>query len=111
MGLPMNNAEYWRGRFAILEDAAHKQSDMYLQSLEKLYREVAISVQKEIEAWYGRFANNNQISVSDAKKLMEDIPNKVRDMLGILVEVNLKEREPFSRLDTKIRKCVYTLSY
>lgn len=70
MGLPMNNAEYWRGRFSILDDAAHKQSDAYLRNLEQQYREVAISVQKEIEAWYGRFANNNQISVSDAKKLL-----------------------------------------
>ena len=24
---------------------------------------------------------------------MEDIPNKVRDMMGILVEVNLKEKD------------------
>ena len=31
--------------------------------------------------------------MQDAKKLMEDIPNKVRDMMGILVEVNLKEKD------------------
>ena len=31
--------------------------------------------------------------VQDAKKLMEDIPNKVRDLLGILVDVNLKEKD------------------
>ena len=31
--------------------------------------------------------------VKDAQKLMEDIPNKVRDMLGILVDVNLKEKD------------------
>ena len=36
--------------------------------------------------------NGEVCGVQDAKKLMEDIPNKVRDMLGILVEVNLKER-------------------
>ncbi len=30
--------------------------------------------------------------VQDAKKLMEDIPNKVRDMMGILVDVNLREK-------------------
>ena len=27
------------------------------------------------------------------KKLMEEIPNKVRDMMGILVDVNLKEKD------------------
>ena len=66
----MKNAEYWRARFAILEEAAHKQSDRYLQSLEELYLEAQLSVQKEIEAWYGRFAVNNQISLSDARKLL-----------------------------------------
>ena len=27
--------------------------------------------------------------VTDAKKMLEDIPNKVRDVLGIIVDVNL----------------------
>lgn len=31
--------------------------------------------------------------MQDVKNLMEDIPNKVRDMLGILVDVNKKEKE------------------
>ena len=29
------------------------------------------------------------IGVTDCKKLLEDIPNKVRDILGIIVDVNL----------------------
>ena len=29
------------------------------------------------------------IGVQDSKKLLEDIPNKVRDVLGIIVDVNL----------------------
>lgn len=33
------------------------------------------------------------VGVADAKKLLEDIPNKVRDVLGILVDVNLHETE------------------
>lgn len=37
--------------------------------------------------------NGEICGVQDTKKLMEDIPNKVRDMLGILVDVNLKEEE------------------
>ena len=34
--------------------------------------------------------NGEVCGVQEAKKLMEDIPNKVRDMMGILVDVNLK---------------------
>ena len=55
----MKNADYWRGRFAILEDSAHKQADEYLQTLEDIYRGAEQSVQKDIESWYQRLATNN----------------------------------------------------
>ena len=42
--------------------------------------------------------NGEVCGVQDTKKLMEDIPNKVRDMMGILVEVNLKEKDGMSYL-------------
>lgn len=31
------------------------------------------------------------VGVEDSKRLMEDIPNKVRDVLGIIVDENLQE--------------------
>ncbi|MCB0537304.1 MAG: putative DNA binding domain-containing protein [Bacteroidetes bacterium] len=37
----------------------------------------------------GKDDNGKTIGVADAKKLLEEIPNKVRDVLGILVDVNL----------------------
>ena len=66
----MKNADYWRGRFSILEDTAFKQSEQSIQAVEQMYLEAQRSVQKEIEAWYGRFAVNNQISLADARKLL-----------------------------------------
>ncbi|SKC24191.1 AlbA family DNA-binding domain-containing protein, partial [Alkalitalea saponilacus] len=33
------------------------------------------------------------IGVKNAKRLLEDIPNKVKDVLGIIVDVNLHETE------------------
>ncbi len=39
----------------------------------------------------GKDDNGKILGLSDAKKLMEDIPNKVRDVLGILVDVNMHE--------------------
>ena len=66
----MKNADYWRGRFSILEDTAFKQSEQSIQAIERMYLEAQRSVQKEIEAWYGRFAVNNQISLADARKLL-----------------------------------------
>lgn len=66
----MKNSEYWRGRFSILEDAAHKQADRCIEDLERIYREAEQSVQADIERWYGRFATNNGVSLFEAKRLL-----------------------------------------
>jgi SPP1 gp7 family putative phage head morphogenesis protein len=65
---PMRNADYWRGRFSILEDSAHREAQKTIQDMEELYLDAQRSVQKEIESWYARFAVNNQISLTDARK-------------------------------------------
>lgn len=39
----------------------------------------------------GRNDQGQMVGLADAKKLLEDLPNKVRDLLGILVEVNLRK--------------------
>lgn len=64
----MRNADYWRGRFSILEDSAHREAQRTIQDMEELYLDSQRSVQKEIESWYARFAVNNQISLTDARK-------------------------------------------
>jgi ATP-dependent DNA helicase RecG len=37
----------------------------------------------------GKDDAGNVVGVSDSKRIMEEIPNKVKDTLGILVDVNL----------------------
>lgn len=64
----MKNADYWRGRFGILEDAANSEGAEYLQTIESEFRKASQSVQDDIERWYGRFATNNGITLADAKK-------------------------------------------
>ena len=67
---PVKNADYWRGRFAILENSAHKQADEYLQTLEDIYRETEHTVQRDIESWYQRFATNNNVTLAEARKML-----------------------------------------
>lgn len=42
---------------------------------------------------------------------MEDIPNKVRDMLGILVDVNLKEKDNKQYLEIATEAYPYPISF
>lgn len=41
----------------------------------------------------GRNDRGEAVGVADASKLLEDLPNKIRDLLGIIVEVNLNRED------------------
>ena len=41
----------------------------------------------------GKDDNGNIVGVKDSKKLMEDLPNKITTILGIVAEVNLQQTE------------------
>ena len=49
--------------------------------------------------------------VANAKKLMEDIPNKIRDVLGIVVDVNLHEQDGLQYLEIVTGAYPYPVSY
>ncbi len=49
--------------------------------------------------------------VANAKKLMEDVPNKVRDIMGIFVDVNLEKRDGKDVLKIGVQPCGYPVNY
>lgn len=57
--------------------------------------------------------NDNGIvtGISDAKKLLEEIPNKTKDILGILVDVNLKTKTKKQYLEIIVEAYPYPVSY
>ena len=55
--------------------------------------------------------DKNVVGVADAHRLMEDIPNKVRDLLGILVDVNLKSENGKEYLEIIVESYPYPISY
>ncbi len=59
----------------------------------------------------GRDDKGKAVGVKDARKLMEDIPNKVRDILGIMVDVNLRELAAGDVLDIVVPAYSNPISY
>jgi ATP-dependent DNA helicase RecG len=49
--------------------------------------------------------------LTDVKKLLEDIPNKTKDILGILVDVNLKIKKKVQYLEILVEPYPYPVSY
>ena len=52
--------------------------------------------------YIGTDDNGKVVGVADAKKLLEDIPNKVRDVLGIMVDVNLLEENGLQYIEIDV---------
>lgn len=66
----MKNSDYWKKRFEILEDAAISKGESYLETLDAQYREASRQIESQIATWYQRFAINNNISLSEARRLL-----------------------------------------
>ncbi|MBF0502376.1 MAG: putative DNA binding domain-containing protein [Candidatus Riflebacteria bacterium] len=59
----------------------------------------------------GKNDKGEVVDVPNAEKLLEDIPNKVRDILGIMVEVNLREEAEKEYLEIVVEPYPYPVSY
>ncbi len=67
------NRKYWKKRFEILEESAIKKGADYYESLDRLYREAERRIESQISTWYQRFANNNNISLTEARTLLNSM--------------------------------------
>lgn len=66
----MNNGEYWKNRFELLEQAAHQQGVQCYADIEKQYRQAQKTLEGQIAAWYQRFASNNGVTLAEAKRML-----------------------------------------
>ena len=64
------SSNYWKGRFDQVEQAANNKSVKYTKNLEKKYKKAAQEIDGKINAWYQRLADNNGVSVTEARKLL-----------------------------------------
>ena len=66
----MRNAQYWQQRFDLLQASLLNKGIEYYNNLSVQYDKASLSVQKEIEAFYQRFADNNKMDLFEARKLL-----------------------------------------
>jgi ATP-dependent DNA helicase RecG len=59
----------------------------------------------------GKDNTGNIVDLKDAKKLLEEIPNKVRDTLGILVDVNLHHTNQGKFIEILVEQYPYPVNY
>lgn len=69
----MKSKEYWDKRMSAVAKKQHKKADRYInKELRIEYLRARSSILRDIEVFYQRFAENNDISYAEAKKLLND---------------------------------------
>lgn len=68
--MPKKNSNYWKQRFDQVEQAANNKSVKYTKQLEKKYKTAAQQIDEQINSWYQRIAQNNEVSITEARRLL-----------------------------------------
>lgn len=66
----MNNQNYWKKRAEEIADLEYQKVEDYRLRMQLEYKDALKSIQRDIEIFYSRFAQNNDISLLEAKKLL-----------------------------------------
>ncbi|SES68861.1 minor capsid protein [[Clostridium] polysaccharolyticum] len=62
---------YWKERFVQLENDSYVNSQKYYNDLQEIFRRAKNDITMDIEKWYMRLADNNDISLYAARKLLK----------------------------------------
>ena len=66
----MQHQDYWIKRFELLEAAQNDKGVEYYHNLTKQYTKAISSIEKDIAKWYARYATENEITLTEAKRLL-----------------------------------------
>lgn len=59
----------------------------------------------------GKDDHGTVVGITDAQRLMEELPNKIRDILGIIVDVNLYSEKGKDWISIEVAPHPYPVSY
>ena len=85
------SSKYWRERMLLLEEALYDRGIEYYRDLEDAYRDALIATQRELAVYYERLAENNNISLAEAHKLLTS--NELKEFRWTVEEYIEKARE------------------
>ncbi len=66
----MKDREYWKKRFGLLEQSQNQKGIQCHADIERQYRQAQQQIEGQISAWYQRFADNNSITIQEARRML-----------------------------------------
>lgn len=66
----MKKSKYWQQRFSFVEEASHKEAIKTYKEIEPSFIKAQREINSQIQVWYGRFAKNNEMTLAEARKVL-----------------------------------------
>lgn len=63
-----NTEQYWKDRYNLKESLGDRTEKEMLNHLKQLYKNATLEIDKEIQAFYGRYVYNNDLTISEVRK-------------------------------------------
>ncbi|WP_080952904.1 minor capsid protein [Clostridium tetani] len=102
----MKSKDYWKKRSEQVARKQYKKVDKYINSMQLEYEIAKDSIQKDIESFYSRFAANNEITLDEARRLLNS--NELREFKMDLKELTNKAK---NNIDDKWEQELNNVSY
>ena len=82
----MKSSAYWRRRFELIEQSQHQKGAECYANIERQYRQAQRELESQIDVWYRRFADNNNVTMAEARRMLtarelEELKWDVRDYI------------------------------
>ena len=94
------NAEYWREREARQREAYIRTEDAELAEINRIYNEMYRWAEREISAFYGRYADAEGIDITEAKKRVSQLDIKEYEELA---KQYVKDKDFSDRANAEMR--------
>lgn len=65
------NGNYWRERFRKMEEAQNERSIEKAREIQEQFDRTLSELDKKINVWYQRLADNNDVSLAEAKRILD----------------------------------------
>lgn len=101
----MRSREYWQKRSEELAKLELRKAEDYAAKLKKEYDKAMATIQRDIDVFYLRFAVNNQMTMSEARKLLS--ASELKEFKMTLEEFTAKAKDNLDGRWTKELNNVY----
>ncbi len=60
----VKSSDYWKKRLENIAATQNKKADDYIETLELQYKKAMVSIQRDLEAFYARYANAEGVDMA-----------------------------------------------